>query len=56
MSHCDIHQGLHFTTTLSRVISDYDVNPWFVTVFGWYMSTKTNMLHINNVIGVFNKF
>ena len=32
MSHCDVHQGLRFTVTLSRVISHYDVKPWFVTV------------------------
>jgi len=32
MSHCDVYQGLRFTMTLSRVISHYDVKPWFVTV------------------------
>ena len=39
MSHCHVYQCLHFTVTLSRVISHYDVKPWFVIVFGWYMLT-----------------
>ena len=43
MSHCDVYQGLRFTATLSRVISHYDVNLLFGTVFGWYMSTQPNM-------------
>ena len=30
--HCDVYQGLHFTMTLSRVISHYKIKPWFVTV------------------------
>ena len=43
MSHYDVYQGLRFTAMLSRVISDYDIKPWLVTVYGWYMSTKTKM-------------
>ena len=43
MSHYDVYQGLRFTPTLSRVISHYDIKPWFVTVFGWYMSTQPKM-------------
>ena len=43
MSHYDFYQGLRFTATLSRVISHYDIKPWFVTVFGWYMSTQAKM-------------
>ena len=43
MSHYDVYQGLRFTVTLSRVISDYDIKPWLVTVYGWYMSTKPRM-------------
>ena len=43
MSHYDVYQGLRFTATLSRVISDYDIKPWLVIVFGWYMSTQTKM-------------
>ena len=43
MSHYDVYQGIHFTMTLSMAISHYDVNPWFVTVFDWYMSTQPEM-------------
>ena len=43
MSHYDVYQGLPFTTTLSRVISHYDIKPWFATVFGRYMSTPPKM-------------
>ena len=43
MSHYDVYQVLRFTATLSRVISDYDIKPWLVTVYGWYMSTKPRM-------------
>ena len=50
MLHCHVYQDLHFTVMLSRVISHYDIKPWFVIVFGWYMSTQPKMLHINNVI------
>ena len=32
MSHCDVYQGLCFTMMLSRVISHYNIKPWFVTV------------------------
>ena len=34
MSHCDVYQGLHFIATLTRVISHYDVKPWFVCLVG----------------------
>ena len=50
MSHCDVYQCWRFSVMLSRVISHYDVKPWFVTVFGWYMSTQPRMWHINSVI------
>ena len=43
MSDCDAYQGLRFTATLSRVLSHYDIKPWFVTVFGWYISTQPKM-------------
>ena len=43
MSHYVVYQGLRFTATLSRVISQYGIKPWFVTVFGLYMSTKPKM-------------
>ena len=32
MSHSDVYQGLRFTVMLLRVISHYDVKPWFVTL------------------------
>ena len=37
----NIH-GLFCILMLSRVISYYDVNTCFVTLFGWYMSTQQN--------------
>ena len=43
MSHYVVYQGLRFSATLSRLISHYDIKPWFVTVFGWYMSTQPKM-------------
>jgi len=30
MPHCDVYQCWRFTMMLSRVISHYDVKPWFV--------------------------
>jgi len=43
MSHYVVYQGLRFSATLSRLISHYDIKSWFVTVFGWYMSTQPKM-------------
>ena len=34
MSHCVVYQGLHFTVTLSRVISHYDVKPLLQCLVG----------------------
>ena len=34
MSHCDVYQGLCFTTMLSRVISHYDVKPLLQCLVG----------------------
>ena len=43
MSHCDVYQGLRFSATLSSVITHYDIKPWFVIVFDWYMLKQPNM-------------